>query len=808
MTTMTTWLNSDFIQSTREKCRRARLLPWLLCYVLLVEIAFQFLLKTWSEVLEILLFAAILAVFLALKFVAEGPRGWLRILTDTWTQRLVALFILGIMISFLWGDHSTRSILAMLRLPTYLVIIAMVVETLREEKRIPSFAWTILVGITLVFMLVLVEFYFGSDAVGLKCTDVPKCEHYKIDGWHWEGLLDRSTDIEVFTRQGGNLNASVIAEAYGLSRLGLFSILAYALGIGLIITSGRWRSRLIAGSLLAVVAFGIFISGSRSGTLALPVVLAAFLALSAVSLPRSVARLTVAGVAVLAAAFLMLLVLPTGFTTFDRISQEEAPKHEIGEAAVRGEAAEQRVGTPVIAYLVQDELHLADDDPIQPWYWQRANAQPNDANAPDEATWTQVKGAPTGEYNATGDDRGKFLRSYVYYEKHGSLYRAETPAIGPIQEALVPVAELPAVEPVEEELPAVAATEEELLTVEPVEEELPAVEPAEEELPAVESAEEELPAVESTEEELPAVEPVEEELPAVESTEGELPAVESTEGELPAVESTEGELPAVESTEGKLPAVESTEGELPAVESTEGELPAVEPAEEELPAVEPAEEELPAVEPAEEELPAVESAEEELPAVESAEEEPPAVESAEEEPPAVEPAEEEPPAAEVNLALDQPRISNWMLALELFTDNPVGGSGFRTFQPEALERFQGAIDVGVHDVGVHNGYLQILSESGLIGTLPLLAVLAWSLWMMWRVAPGASANAILWRNAFLSAFLTFLALNLIDTHSEDRFFWTVLAFAAVVEVWNRQRNSEPPQPEDKPADTGAESAAR
>ena len=727
MTTMTTWLNSDFIQSTREKCRRARLLPWLLCYVLLVEIAFQFLLKTWSEVLEILLFAAILAVFLALKFVAEGPRGWLRILTDTWTQRLAALFILGIMISFLWGDHSTRSILAFLRLPTYLVIIAMVVETLREEKRIPSFAWTILVGITLVFMLVLVEFYFGSDAVGLKCTDVPRCEHYKMDGWHWEGLLDRSTDIEVFTRHGGNLNASVIAEAYGLSRLGLFSILAYALGIGLIITSGRWRSRLIAGGLLAVVAFGIFISGSRSGTLALPIVLAAFLALSAVSLPRSVVRLTVAGVAVLAAGFLMLLVLPTGFTTFDRISQEEAPKYEIGEAAVRGEAAEQRVGTPVIAYLVQDESHLADDDPIQPWYWQRANAQPNDANAPDEATWTQVKGAPTGEYNATGDDRGKFLRSYVYYEKNGSLYRAETPAIGPIQEALVVVAELPAVEPVEEELPAVAATEEELPTVETVEEESPTVETVEEESSAVESA-----------------------------------------GE---------ELPTVEPVEAEPPAVESVEEESPTVESAEEELPAVEPAEEELPAVEPAKEELPAVEPAEEELPAVEL------------------------------AEEEPPAVEVNLALDQPRLSNWMLALELFTDNPVGGSGFRTFQPEALERFQGAIDVGVHDVGVHNGYLQILSESGLIGTLPLLAVLAWSLWMMWRLAPGASGDAILWRNAFLSAFLTFLALNVIDTHTEDRFFWTVLAFAAVVEVWNRQRNSEPP-PEDKPAGTETENAGR
>ena len=104
---------------------------WLV-YVLAAQAAFQFLLKTWSEVLEIALFVAIVAAFLALKFAADGPRGLLSIATGTWTQRLAALFLVCLMVTFIWGDHSVRSALALLRLPTYLVIIAMVVDGMRR----------------------------------------------------------------------------------------------------------------------------------------------------------------------------------------------------------------------------------------------------------------------------------------------------------------------------------------------------------------------------------------------------------------------------------------------------------------------------------------------------------------------------------------------------------------------------------------------------------------------------------------------------------------------------------------------------
>ena len=618
---MTTQLAGKLRRLPRQGLHSVRISPWLLCHALMVEVALQFLLKTWSEVLEILMFAAILTAFLAAKFAAEGPRGWWGILTGTWTQRLAALFILGVMISFLWGDHSTRSVLALFRLPTYLVIIAMVVETLRQEGRIPSFAWTILGGIALVFVLVLFEFYFGSDWVGLQCADVAKCTANKITGWHWEGLLHSATDAGAFADAGGNLNASVIAEAYGISRLALFALLAYGLGLGLILTSKRMSARLVAGGLLAIIVFGIFSSGSRSGALALPIVLAAGIALSAVSLRRVVVQLTAAGIAVLAAAFLMLQVLPTGATSFDRVFTESIdwsfgfgkekeidepppPRVKIGVAGIRYEEAAKRIGEPLNAYLVHDWLYRADDgDDVRGWRWQRANAQSDDANAPDNSTWTEIDGAWLYEYATTGDDRGKFLRSYVYYEKHGETYWAQTPAIGPIGEASAGIVT--------------------------------------------------------------------------------------------------------------------------------------------------------------------------------------------------------PPTAEVDLSPDEQRTRNWQLALALFADAPAGGSGFRTFQPEVRRNFPNA-----RVVGVHNGYLKVLSESGLLGALPMLAVLAWAGWQMLRLAPGAPAAAILWRNAFLSAFVAFLALNLVDTHSEDRFFWTALAFAAVVEVWNRRRASEPePRPDDQPAEPGPADAA-
>ncbi len=113
----------------------------------------------------------------------------------------------------------------------------------------------------------------------------------------------------------------------------------------------------------------------------------------------------------------------------------ETPIVYNGEAWISGTYETKRVGDTVTAYLVEDQSHWADDDPPQPWRWQRADALPDDANTPDDATWTDIEGALLSDYTPPDEDRGKFLRAHVSYEKNGRTYRVRTPATGPIMAA-------------------------------------------------------------------------------------------------------------------------------------------------------------------------------------------------------------------------------------------------------------------------------------------------------------------------------------------------------------------------------------
>ena len=456
---------------------------WWLGYALVVQTAFQFLLKAWSETLEIFLFLALTSAFLVVTVVLQGVTGVVGLVTATWTQRLAALFLLALALSFLWGDQSLRSVLALLRLPTYLILIAMVVATLQSEERIPSFAWTILGAVCCIYLLTLVEFYFGSEVLGLECTDVETCRKFKMVGWHWEGFLYEEMELADFSRHGGIFNATVIGEAYGMSRLGQFAMLAYALGLGLVLHSGRTRSKLLAAGLVTVVLWGLLLSGSRSVTLVvlvLPAVHSTLLALHARA--RHYVKLSIlAHLAIFVAVVAFWQVLPARVTSLDRLRSASA---ELGEE-VR-----------------------------------------NPAEKPEQ----KVKIRLTGR----GD-------------------------------------------------------------------------------------------------------------------------------------------------------------------------------------------------------------------------------------------------------VDSWRLRNWELASALFFENPVGGRGFRMFQQEARQHFPETLVVGVH-----NGYLKVLAEAGLLGALPFLALLAWVLLVMLVPASDLSAVAALWKVVFLSLFIALLTVNLVDTHSEDRYFWIVLAFAAVLESRRRQ----------------------
>ena len=117
---------------------------------------------------------------------------------------------------------------------------------------------------------------------------------------------------------------------------------------------------------------------------------------------------------------------PTGFVVEAEISGPDV-------ARTLGANGAKRVGDTITAYLVNDRLHWADDNPVNPWRWQRADARPGNINSPDDATWTDIEGALSHNYVLTIEDRRKFLRSYVSYEKNDMTYRVQTEAIGPIE---------------------------------------------------------------------------------------------------------------------------------------------------------------------------------------------------------------------------------------------------------------------------------------------------------------------------------------------------------------------------------------
>ena len=109
-----------------------------------------------------------------------------------------------------------------------------------------------------------------------------------------------------------------------------------------------------------------------------------------------------------------------------------------GETGVQAYGAARIVGEIITAYLVNDRLHRADDDPIKPWGWQRADIRTGavagpDAVTGDDASWTDIAGVRSFNYAPTSADIGKFVRAGVSYEKNGTTYRVQTDAIGPIE---------------------------------------------------------------------------------------------------------------------------------------------------------------------------------------------------------------------------------------------------------------------------------------------------------------------------------------------------------------------------------------
>jgi O-antigen ligase len=78
------------------------------------------------------------------------------------------------------------------------------------------------------------------------------------------------------------------------------------------------------------------------------------------------------------------------------------------------------------------------------------------------------------------------------------------------------------------------------------------------------------------------------------------------------------------------------------------------------------------------------------------------------------------------------RVDAWQEALDLFLRNPAFGVGFRMH-----ERYMTTLS------SAHNGYLSLLAEVGVVGTIPVLGLALWGGWRLLRTALAGDEMAIL-----------------------------------------------------------------
>lgn len=457
--------------------------PWLLGYLLVIQAAFQGLIIAHWGVVGNIMTLVICGLFLvAVYFQTRNPGDLVIAVLGTRTQQLAAIFVFSLTITMIWGNHSYQAFLSLGQKITFLLIMAVVIDTMRTKERLSSFAWFISATIALLFILAIIEYYFGIDLTMLN------------DEWY----VPRDYCKGINHVRMAHLT---IDNVYGTNRLAFYSLLPVALGLGLIFTSTRLLARLVAASLVIIIIFGVILSGSRSGTLALLITVLSFVVINLKSWKTFVSY-TTTSVVILGSVCLLLWLLPVGVTSLERIFENDSLSRMLSGHALN------------IGLCENDALAIT-GKPVTP-------------TVPDKII----------------DVRNKYKKG---------------------------------------------------------------------------------------------------------------------------------------------------------------------------------------------------------------------------------------------ITIDERRIRNWKIAIEVFLDNPLGGSGFRTSTQEVLARVP---DARITDP--HSGYLMVLSEAGLLGTIPLVAILFYSLVLLFRSISGKPGRELVWKAAFFSALTGMLAANLTASYLFERHLWVVLAFVAVIEIWKQE----------------------
>jgi len=136
------------------------------------------------------------------------------------------------------------------------------------------------------------------------------------------------------------------------------------------------------------------------------------------------------------------------------------------------------------------------------------------------------------------------------------------------------------------------------------------------------------------------------------------------------------------------------------------------------------------------------------------------------------------------LRLDSGRVEFWKLSVSLFRENPVAGIGLLQFS--RLRDYDNPVLRARRGFEPHSGLLQLLVETGLVGTAPFLSLFGYSLYILASRRRGLSEELDEWRVAFLAAYLGMTVVWLFNSYHFERYFWVAIGFAGFLEAQYRR----------------------
>ena len=131
------------------------------------------------------------------------------------------------------------------------------------------------------------------------------------------------------------------------------------------------------------------------------------------------------------------------------------------------------------------------------------------------------------------------------------------------------------------------------------------------------------------------------------------------------------------------------------------------------------------------------------------------------------------------------RVARWRFGFELFGDSPIYGVGLTRFDDEAASRGRFGLLASAPyrgGAGPHGALVQLLSETGIVGTVPFVLLLTYVMWVLVGRRPRRDGRLRLWSRVMAAGLVGMLLMTSFNTYQYERFFWMPVAFAAMLEA--------------------------